>query len=101
MKNEMPPSRTSAPIAIAATLPPLSPLLPVVDEVGVMIVGVVAVGMVADGCGRTGESGFAGPGLTRFGVEPWATATEGATTTAPGTTIAAITAAAANGPRTS
>src|SRR5438270_9692126 len=97
MKNEIPPRRASAPIAIASTLPPLRPLDPEVEEVGVITVGVVAVGIVADGCGRPGASGFDGPGVARFGVEPWASATgPGATAAAPRSPIAA----AASRPRT-
>jgi hypothetical protein len=79
MKNEIPPSTTSAPIAIAATLPPLRPLLdPDVEVLGLMIVGVVAVGIVAAGCGRPGASGFDGPGVGVIGlVDPWARAVDG------------------------
>lgn len=61
MKNEMPPSRTIAPIAIAIALLPLSPLLLEEVEEVVMIVGVEAVGTVTDGCGKPGARGFDGP----------------------------------------
>jgi hypothetical protein len=94
MKSEIPPSTTIAPIAIAIALPPLRPLLdPEVDEVELMIVGVVAVGIVAAGWGKPGESAFDGPGVIRFGVDPWARAL-------PGNAIAATIAAAAIRPRT-
>jgi hypothetical protein len=71
MKNEIPPIRTSAPIAIAATLPPPR-LLPLVDVVvGVTTVGVVAVGVGAGELGRPGENGLCVP------VPGWAAAPAG------------------------
>jgi hypothetical protein len=82
MKNEMPPSRTIAPSAIAIVLLPLSPPL-LEDVVGVvMIVGVEDVGTVTEGCGKLGASGF-----DRL---PWARAAPGSATAA--ATAAAITA---------
>jgi hypothetical protein len=68
MKNEIPASRTSAPIAIAATPPPLRLPGPAV-VVGLMIVGVVTVGVGTDGVGSPGLNGLVAP----FGA---ATATE-------------------------
>jgi len=50
MKNEMPPSTTSAPIAITTALEPLRPLLLDEDEVPVVLTtggGVVVLGVVA------------------------------------------------------
>jgi hypothetical protein len=65
MKYEIPPSTTTAPIAIARTLLPLSPppelVVVVSGEVGGGAAGVVVVGMVAWGCGRPGLKGVPGP----------------------------------------
>lgn len=58
MKNEMPPSSTSAPIAMARMLPPPR-LPPPVDVVGeVTTVGVLAVGVGAGELGSPGENGL-------------------------------------------
>jgi hypothetical protein len=61
MKNEMPASRTMAPIEIAAMPPPpkLPPLVEVV--IGVTGVGVVTVGVGAGDTGSPGLSGLVSP----------------------------------------
>lgn len=58
MKNEMPPSSTSAPIAIATMLPP--PRFPLVEVVVVVgtTAGVVAVGVWTGALGSPGVNGF-------------------------------------------
>jgi hypothetical protein len=64
MKNAIPASSTIAPIAIPTAAPPLSPLLPAVEEVvGLTTVGLpaVEVGAVAGETGRPGARGFVGP----------------------------------------
>jgi len=76
MKNEMPPRRTIAPIAIAIASPPLSPLLLEEPDVAVMIVGVVVVGVLTDGWGRPGARGLDGPDWL-IDPPPWARAEPG------------------------
>ena len=59
MKNEIPPSSTNAPMAMARMLPPPRLPLVLVDVVVGTTVGVVAVGVVAGAAGSPGVNGFA------------------------------------------
>jgi hypothetical protein len=92
MKNAMPPSTITAPIAIPIALEPLRPLsVEVVDELDGATVGVVAVGVGAGVCGRPGVSGLVGaPFPPSNGLcGPVATALAGAASIAPASSAAA------------
>jgi hypothetical protein len=58
MKNEIPASRTNAPTAMAATLPPLRLPPPVDVVIGATVVGVATVGVCDGDTGRPGVNGF-------------------------------------------
>jgi hypothetical protein len=84
MKNEIPPSTTSAPAPMATAADPLMPPPEELVEVGVATVGVaVVVSGVPGVTGRPGERGFVGP-------LPWASADEGASRSAASAAAAAV-----------
>ena len=96
MNREIPPSTTSAPIAMKSAELPLKPLpLPAVGVDADVIVGVtaVAVGVETLGCGKPGDSGLvvctgdSGVVLCACATEGSAKATPRATTTTAGRTL--------------